>query len=46
MEIYNIFVTVLERIAHSHQFEAYFTDWKQQWHFAKPDETDKLLEEA
>ncbi len=39
-------ITVLERIAHSHQFNAYFTDWKQPWHFAKPDETDKLLEEA
>jgi trans-aconitate 2-methyltransferase len=30
----------------SHQFKAYFTEWKQPWHFAKPDETDKLLEEA
>jgi trans-aconitate 2-methyltransferase len=39
-------ITVLERIAHSHQFKAYFTDWKQPWYFAKPDETDKLLEEA
>jgi trans-aconitate 2-methyltransferase len=39
-------ITVLERIAYSHQFYAYFTDWEQPWHFAKPDETDKLLEEA
>ena len=39
-------ITVLERIAHSRQFKAYFTEWKQPWHFAKPDETDKLLEEA
>ena len=39
-------ITVLERIAHSPEFKAYFTDWKQPWHFAKPDETDKLLEEA
>lgn len=39
-------IAVLERIAHSHQFKAYFTEWKQPWHFAKPDETDKLLEEA
>ena len=39
-------ITVLERIAHSSQFKAYFTDWKQPWHFAKPNETDKLLEEA
>jgi trans-aconitate 2-methyltransferase len=38
-------IMMLERIAHSHQFKAYFTDWKQPWHFAKPDETDKLLEE-
>jgi hypothetical protein len=39
-------ITVLERIAHSPQFKAYFTDWRQPWHFAKPDETDRLLEEA
>jgi trans-aconitate 2-methyltransferase len=39
-------ITMLERIAHSSQFKAYFTDWKQPWHFAKPDETDKLLQEA
>jgi trans-aconitate 2-methyltransferase len=39
-------ITVLERIAYSHQFKAYFIDWKQPWHFAKPDETDKLLKET
>jgi trans-aconitate 2-methyltransferase len=39
-------ITVLERIAHSHQFSSYFINWKQPWHFARPDETDKLLEEA
>jgi trans-aconitate methyltransferase len=39
-------ITVLERIAHSHQFSSYFINWKQPWHFAKPDETYKLLEEA
>jgi trans-aconitate methyltransferase len=38
-------ITVLERIAHSHQFSTYFINWKQPWHFAKPNETDKLLEE-
>lgn len=38
-------IRVLERIAHSHQFSSYFLNWKQSWHFAKPDETDKLLEE-
>jgi hypothetical protein len=27
------------------QFKAYFTDWKQQWYFAKPHDTDNLLEE-
>ena len=27
------------------QFKAYFTDWKQSWHFARPDDTNKLLEE-
>lgn len=30
---------------HLDQFKAYFTDWKQQWYFAKPHDTDNLLEE-
>ena len=38
-------ITFLERIAHLDQFKAYFTDWKQSWHFARPDDTNKLLEE-
>jgi trans-aconitate 2-methyltransferase len=36
---------LLERITHLDQFKAYFTDWKQPWHFAKPNDTDNLLEE-
>jgi hypothetical protein len=38
-------VTLLERITHSDQFKAYFTNWKQSWYFAKPDDTVKLLKE-
>jgi trans-aconitate 2-methyltransferase len=38
-------ITLLERITHLDQFKAYFTDWKQPWHFAKPNDTDNLLEE-
>jgi trans-aconitate 2-methyltransferase len=38
-------ILLLERITHSDQFKAYFTDWKQPWYFAKPDDTNKLLEE-
>jgi trans-aconitate 2-methyltransferase len=38
-------ISVLERIAHSDSFKAYFADWKQSWYFAKPDDTDALLEE-
>jgi trans-aconitate methyltransferase len=39
-------IALLERITHSDQFKAYFTDWKQSWHFARPDDTNKLLEET
>jgi trans-aconitate methyltransferase len=39
-------ITLLERITQLDQFKAYFTDWKQSWHFAKPDDTNKLLEEV
>jgi trans-aconitate 2-methyltransferase len=35
---------LLERITHLDQFKAYFTNWKQSWHFAKADDTNKLLE--
>jgi trans-aconitate 2-methyltransferase len=38
-------ITLLERITHFDQFKAYFTKWKQSWYFAKPDDTNKLLEE-
>jgi trans-aconitate methyltransferase len=38
-------ITMLERITHLDQFRAYFTNWKQSWYFAKPDDTDKLLKE-
>ena len=37
-------ITLLERITHLDQFKAYFTKWKQSWYFAKPDDTNKLLE--
>jgi hypothetical protein len=36
---------LLERITHLDQFRAYFTNWRQSWYFAKPDDTDKLLKE-
>ncbi len=39
-------ITLLDKIAHSHQFKAYFTEWNKPWHFAKPEDTDKLLEEV
>jgi trans-aconitate methyltransferase len=38
-------IMMLERITQLDQFKAYFVDWKQPWHFAKPDYTNKLLEE-
>jgi trans-aconitate 2-methyltransferase len=38
-------ITLLERITHLDQFKAYFTKWKQSWYFAKPNDTNKLLEE-
>jgi trans-aconitate methyltransferase len=38
-------ITLLERIRRLDQFKAYFTNWKQSWYFAKPDDTDKLLKE-
>ncbi len=39
-------IMLLERITHLDQFKTYFADWKQPWYFAKPDDTDKLLEET
>ena len=39
-------ITLLDKIAYSHQFRAYFTDWNKPWHFAKPEDTDRLLEEV
>ena len=39
-------ITLLERITHKDQFKAYFKNWKQPWYFAKPDDTNKLLEEV
>jgi trans-aconitate 2-methyltransferase len=38
-------IEILEQIKHLDQFKAYFTNWKQPWYFAKPDDTNKLLEE-
>ena len=38
-------ITLLERITQLDQLKAYFIDWKQPWHFARPDHTNKLLEE-
>jgi trans-aconitate 2-methyltransferase len=38
-------ITLLERMTHLDQFRAYFTNWRQSWYFARPDETDKLLKE-
>jgi len=37
-------ISMLERITHLDQFKEYFTDWKQPWYFAKPDDTYKLLQ--
>ena len=39
-------ISMLERITHLYQFREYFTDWKQPWYFAKPDDTHKLLQET
>jgi trans-aconitate 2-methyltransferase len=38
-------ITLLERIAHSDSFKAYFVNWKQPWYFAKPADTDAFLQE-
>ena len=38
-------ITSLQRITHLDSFKRYFTEWKQPWYFAKPDDTDKLLQE-
>jgi trans-aconitate methyltransferase len=36
-------LTLLRRVMQLNEFEEYFTDMNQPWHFAKPDETSKLL---
>jgi len=38
-------IAILEQIIRLDQFKTYFTDWKQPWYFAKPDDTNKLLKE-
>jgi trans-aconitate 2-methyltransferase len=38
-------ITLLERTRQLDQFKAYFTNWKQSWYFANPEDTDKLLKE-
>jgi trans-aconitate 2-methyltransferase len=38
-------IKLLERIRQLDQFKAYFTNWKQSWYFANPNDTDKLLKE-
>jgi trans-aconitate 2-methyltransferase len=38
-------ITMLEQITHLDQFKEQFTNWKQPWHFAKADDTNKLLQE-
>src|SRR5919202_4923882 len=38
-------ITILERIIHLDQFKEHFADWKQPWHFAKAEDTSKLLQE-
>jgi trans-aconitate 2-methyltransferase len=37
---------MLERITHLDQFKEHFRDWKQPWHFAKAEDTSKLLQET
>jgi trans-aconitate 2-methyltransferase len=39
-------LSIAHRIAKDDErFKRYFTVWKQPWHFAKPDDTEKLLKE-
>jgi trans-aconitate 2-methyltransferase len=38
-------IAILERIACLDQFKGHFVDWKQPWHFAKAEDTSKLLQE-
>jgi len=39
-------ISILEGIIQSDKFKEYFTDWKQPWYFAKPEDTYKLLQET
>jgi trans-aconitate methyltransferase len=38
-------ISILEQIARLDQFKEHFADWKQQWYFAKVEDTSKLLRE-
>jgi len=38
-------IAILERITELDQFKEHFADWKQPWHFAKAEDTSKLLQE-
>jgi trans-aconitate 2-methyltransferase len=38
-------IAILERLTELDQFKEYFADWKQPWHFAKAEDTSKLLQE-
>jgi trans-aconitate 2-methyltransferase len=38
-------ISILEQIARLDQFKGHFADWKQQWYFAKAEDTSKLLRE-
>jgi len=39
----NRILTLLRRVMQLNEFEEYFADMNQPWHFAKPDDTSKLL---
>jgi SAM-dependent methyltransferase len=38
-------IAILEQITRLDQFKGRFADWKQPWHFAKAEDTSKLLQE-
>jgi trans-aconitate 2-methyltransferase len=38
-------IAILERVAHLDHFKGHYVDWKQPWHFAKAEDTSKLLQE-
>jgi trans-aconitate 2-methyltransferase len=39
-------LSVIFKIIRSDQFKEHFADWKQSWYFPKPDETERLLQNA